>query len=120
MSTNLSLFGRAFSNEAVLGVWFSCLIFVQAITIQMVLQSVPKQGLLGVIKSALEQEPAAHPASELPKLFSSQPFTVPAMQPSDLSKTDSLGLDIDLEIGKLLVKLVLLNSSGFKYILYWN
>lgn len=66
----------------------------------MILQSGPKQGFLGAIKSALELEPAVHPASELPKLFSSQPFTVPEIQPSDLSKTDSLGLDIDLEIGR--------------------
>lgn len=80
----------------------------------MMLQSGPKQGLLGVIKSALEQEPASHPASELPKLFSTQPFTVPEIQPSDLSKTDSLGLDIDLEIGKLghfLLQVVLAESS---------
>lgn len=64
-----------------------------------------KQGLLGVLKSALELEPAEHPASELPKLFSSQPFTVPVMKPSDLSKTDSLGLDIDMEIDDILIDL---------------
>jgi hypothetical protein len=74
-----------------------------------ILQSGAKQGLLGVLKSALEQEPAVHPASELPKVFSSQPFTVPVMKPSDLSKTDSMGLDIDMEIGKSF----LLNSSVF-------
>ncbi|KAG0570226.1 hypothetical protein KC19_6G145700 [Ceratodon purpureus] len=68
-------------------------------------KSGPKQGLLGVIKSALEQEPTLHPASELPKLFSSQPFDVPVIQPFDLSKTDSLGLDIDLEIDDILIDL---------------
>lgn len=64
------------------------------------LQSGSKQGLLGVLQSALIQEPAIHPASELPKLFATQPFTIPEVQPYDLSKTDSLGVDIDQEIGK--------------------
>lgn len=63
------------------------------------------QGLLGVLKeirSALDQGPAVHPVSELPKLFSSQPFTVPAVQLSDHPvKTDSLGIDVDMDIGKL-------------------
>lgn len=65
------------------------------------LQPAASQGLLGVIKSTLEPENAVHPADQLSKLFSSQPFTAPVNQPSDLSvKTDSLGIDVDLEIGE--------------------
>lgn len=64
------------------------------------------QGLLGVIKSTLEPENAVHPADQLSKLFSSQPFTAPVNQPSDLSvKTDSLGIDVDLEIDDILIDL---------------
>ena len=64
------------------------------------------QGFLGVLKGAIEQE-SGHPASELPKLFSTRPFTVPAVQPSNLSiKTDSLGLDIDLEIGMVCIHII--------------
>ncbi|CAK9191089.1 unnamed protein product [Sphagnum troendelagicum] len=63
------------------------------------------QGLLGVLmefKSSLEQGPAVHSASELPKLLSSQPFTIPSVLPSDLgspSDSSALDTDINLEIG---------------------
>jgi hypothetical protein len=53
-------------------------------------------------KSSLEQGPAVHSASELPKLLSSQPFTIPSVLPSDLgSPSDSSALDtgVNLEIG---------------------
>ncbi|CAK9858240.1 unnamed protein product [Sphagnum jensenii] len=63
------------------------------------------QGLLGVLmefKSSLEQGPAVHSASELPKLLSLQPFTIPSVLPSDLgspSDSSALDTDINLEIG---------------------
>ncbi|CAM6044887.1 unnamed protein product [Sphagnum compactum] len=63
------------------------------------------QGLLGVLmefKSSLEQGPAVHSASELPKLLSSQPFTIPSVLPSDLgspSDSSALDTDVNLEIG---------------------
>jgi hypothetical protein len=69
------------------------------------LQQSQTQGLLGVLmefKSSLEQGPAVHSASELPKLLSSQPFTIPSVLPSDLgspSDSSALDTDVNLEIG---------------------
>jgi hypothetical protein len=69
------------------------------------LQQSQTQGLLGVLmefKSSLEQGPAVHSASELPKLLSLQPFTIPSVLPSDLgspSDSSALDTDINLEIG---------------------
>lgn len=68
------------------------------------------QSLIGVmkdIKSANEQAPTVHPSSELPRLFSSRPFT---MISSDIrSKGSAESESSGLEIGRL-------PSQCFKFI----